>query len=92
MSAAGFEIYDVESLRPHYARTLEHWSRRLEARLADAARCTIDRTLRIWRAYLAGSAYGFARGWMNIYQILGSRQTTLGPTELPLTRRWIYEN
>lgn len=91
MSAVGFEVFDVESLRPHYARTLEHWSRRLETRLAEAARCTTDRTLRIWRAYLAGSAHGFARGWMNIYQILGSKQAALGPTELPLTRRWIYE-
>ena len=74
MSRAGFEIVDVESLRPHYAKTLEHWSRRLDAQLADAARLVTDRTLRIWRAYLAGSAYGFAQGWMSIYQLLGSRQ------------------
>ena len=56
MSYAGFEIVDVESLRPHYAKTLEHWSRRLDAQLAEAARLVSDRTLRIWRAYLAGSA------------------------------------
>ncbi len=90
MSAAGFEVFDVESLRPHYALTLAHWSRRLERRLQEAARHVSERTLRVWRVYLAGCSHGFAMGWMNLYQILGSRQATPGATELPLTRRWIY--
>jgi cyclopropane-fatty-acyl-phospholipid synthase len=90
MSAAGFEIFDVESLRPHYALTLLHWSRRLEQRLDEAARQVSERTLRVWRLYLAGCSHGFAEGWMNLYQILGSRQLAAGATELPLTRRWMY--
>ena len=90
MSAAGFEIVDVESLRRHYALTLAHWSRRLEQRLAEAARQVSDRTLRVWRVYLAGCSQGFALGWMNLHQLLGSRQIVPGPTELPLTRRWMY--
>lgn len=90
MSAAGFEVFDVESLRPHYALTLSHWSRRLESRLQEAAKQVAERTLRIWRVYLAGCSHGFAQGWMNIYQLLGSRQVAAGPTELPLTRQWIY--
>ncbi|HKO67698.1 MAG TPA: class I SAM-dependent methyltransferase [Burkholderiaceae bacterium] len=90
MSRAGFEVVDVESLRAHYARTLEHWSRRLDSRVAEAARAVTDRTLRIWRAYLAGSAYGFAQGWMSIYQLLGSRQVRPGSTDIPLTRDYMY--
>jgi cyclopropane-fatty-acyl-phospholipid synthase len=90
MSAAGFEVADVESLRPHYARTLEHWSHRLESQLDRAAAVVTDRTLRIWRAYLAGCSYGFAQGWVSIYQLLGSCQRSAGPTELPLTRDWMY--
>ena len=90
MSAAGFEVCDVESLRPHYARTLGHWSNRLESRLDDAARIVSDKTLRIWRAYLAGCAHGFAQGWVTIYQLLGSRNRTAGPSDLPWTRDWIY--
>ncbi len=90
MSAAGFEVFDVESLRPHYALTLSHWSRRLESRLQEAAKQVAERTLRIWRVYLAGCSHGFDQGWMNIYQLLGSRQVAAGPTELPLTRQWIY--
>ncbi len=91
MSRAGFEIVDVESLRAHYAKTLEHWSRRLDAQLADAARLVTDCTLRIWRAYLAGSAYGFAQGWMSIYQLVGSRQARPGATDVPLTREYMYD-
>jgi len=90
MSAAGFEVFDVESLRLHYALTLAHWSRRLEQRLHEAARQVSDRTLRVWRLYLAGCSHGFAQGWMNLHQVLGSRQVAPGPTELPLTRAWLY--
>ena len=90
MSRAGFEIIDVESLRAHYAKTLAHWSRRLDVHLAVAGRLVTDRTLRIWRAYLAGSAYGFAQGWMSIHQLLGSRQARPGATDIPLTRDYMY--
>jgi len=83
-------VFDVESLRPHYALTLAHWSRRLEERLREAADQVAERTLRVWRIYLAGCSHGFAQGWMNLYQVLGSRQVAAGATALPLTRRWMY--
>lgn len=92
MAAQNFEVYDVESLRPHYARTLAHWSRRLEAQLDAAAKLVDDRTLRVWRAYLAGSSLGFMQGWLNVYQVLASRQEAEGLTELPLTRAWMYSS
>ena len=90
MSAAGFEVSDMESLRPHYARTLELWSDRLEARLDDAAKLVDEKTLRVWRVYLMGCAYGFQQGWMNIYQLLGSKQEAAGLTDIPLTREYMY--
>ena len=92
MSAAGFEVADVESLRPHYALTLQHWSRRLDAALDEARQVAGEKTTQIWRAYLAGCAVGFEQGWMNIYQLLGSRQAAEGPSALPLTREWIYRD
>lgn len=91
MAAQHFEVYDVESLRPHYARTLALWSHRLEIQLEAARKLVGERTLRIWRAYLAGTSLGFHHGWMNIYQVLASRQEADGPTELPLTRAWMYD-
>jgi cyclopropane-fatty-acyl-phospholipid synthase len=90
MAAQNFEVYDVESLRPHYARTLAHWSSRLEAQLDTARKLVGDRTLRVWRVYLAGSSHGFAEGWLNVYQVLASHQEAPGLTELPLTRAWMY--
>ena len=90
MAAHNFEVCDVESLRPHYARTLAHWSRRLEGQLRAARQFVSERTLRVWRTYLAGSSLAFSQGWLNVYQILASRQEADGPTDLPLTRDWMY--
>lgn len=90
MSSAGFEVVDVESLRRHYALTLAHWSQRLEARLAQAAALVDEQRLRVWRLYLAGCSHAFERGWINLYQLLGSKQQAAGLTDLPLTREWIY--
>jgi cyclopropane-fatty-acyl-phospholipid synthase len=91
MAGQNFEVCDVESLRPHYAKTLAHWSARLEAKLSELRHAVSDKTLRIWRAYLAGCSHGFAQHWLNIYQVLGSKQTRPGPTGLPLTREWMYQ-
>lgn len=90
MSRAGLEIADVESLRPHYAKTLEHWSHRLDSKLDKAAGLVGASTLRIWRAYLAGCSYGFSQGWMSVYQLLGSRQVRPGPSGTPATRDYLY--
>ena len=86
ISEAGLEVVDVESLRRHYARTLEHWSQRLENNLEAAAKLVPEKTLRIWRLYLAGCAYAFAHGWINIDQILATKPYADGSLELPLTR------
>ena len=90
ISEAGLEVVDVESLRLHYARTLEHWSQRLEQKLEAAAKQVPEQALRIWRLYLAGCSYAFAHGWINIDQILATKPHTDGSLELPPTRADIY--
>lgn len=45
----------------------------------------------MWRTYLAGSSLAFSQGWLNVYQVLASRQEASGPTEFPLTRAWMYQ-
>jgi cyclopropane-fatty-acyl-phospholipid synthase len=86
---SGFEVRDVESLREHYALTLHHWVRRLEARAEEARRITNDTTYRIWRLYMAGAAHGFRIGRLNIYQALLARSLH-GKSGLPLTREDWY--
>ena len=90
MSRQGLEPWDAECLRPHYANTLWHWVRRLEARQEDARRIVGERMYRIWRIYMAGSAHAFDRGWISIFQILGARPLANGSLPYPLTREHVY--
>jgi cyclopropane-fatty-acyl-phospholipid synthase len=91
MSAQGLECWDVESLRPHYAKTLWHWVERLEAQHEAALAAVGEKVYRIWRIYMAGSAHAFERGWMSIYQVLAGRPAPGGAVALPLTRDYMYE-
>ena len=89
---AGFEVRDVESLREHYARTLHHWVRRLEAHRDEALQCVDEVTYRVWRLFMAGSAHGFNSGRLNVYQSLLLKPDPSGPSGLPLTREdWYLE-
>jgi cyclopropane-fatty-acyl-phospholipid synthase len=83
---SGFEVRDVESLREHYALTLRHWVRRLEANHAQALRFVDEPTYRVWRLFMAGSAHGFTSGSLNVYQTLLLKVDKHGTSGLPLTR------
>jgi cyclopropane-fatty-acyl-phospholipid synthase len=86
---AGFEVRDVESLREHYAITLRHWARRLELHREEALQTVDEPTYRVWKLFLPGSAYGFAAGSLNVYQVLLLKPDE-GRSGLPLTRRDWY--
>lgn len=90
ISEAGLEVVDVESLRLHYAKTLEHWSARLEEKLDVAAAMVPEQALRIFRLYLAGCAYAFSKGWINLHQILAVKPHADGSHDLPMTRDDLY--
>jgi cyclopropane-fatty-acyl-phospholipid synthase len=90
MSAAGLEAADVESLRRHYARTAHEWASRLEASRERAVGIVGEKRFRIWQIYLAGCAYGFAKAWMNVYQVLGCKAGGAAAGPLPLTRDYLY--
>jgi cyclopropane-fatty-acyl-phospholipid synthase len=83
--AAGFEVRDVESLREHYKLTLEHWLRGFEAAQNAIERQTDPLSFRVFRLYLAGSAYEFRCGRLSIYQTLMAKPER-GHSSLPLTR------
>ncbi len=82
----GFETRDVESLREHYALTLRAWLARLMRHRDEAIALTDERTFRIWRVYMAGSAFAFATGQLNIVQTLLSKPDGAGHSEVPLRR------
>ncbi len=89
MERAGFEIHDVEGLRPHYALTLRHWVQRLEANREAALREVDEPTYRVWRLYMAACALEFEAGSTGIYQILASKPNR-GEWPVPLSRRDLY--
>lgn len=90
MAEHGLEVVDVESLRRHYARTLGHWARRLDAHPDQAIAAAGEKRFRIWRVYLAGCGIGFRDNWMNIYQLLACKLGSDGANPFPMTRDWMY--
>jgi len=89
MERAGFEIHDVEALRPHYALTLRQWARRLEDAHEAAVREVGETAYRVWRLYMSACALEFEDGGTGIYQILASRRGSPS-LPVPLTRRDLY--
>lgn len=82
---AGFEVRDVENLREHYFLTLCHWLRRLEQNQESAQKLVGELRYRIWRLYLAGSAYYFHSGKLDLYQSLVVKPQR-GRSGMPLRR------
>jgi cyclopropane-fatty-acyl-phospholipid synthase len=68
-----FSVLDVENLRPHYAKTLDHWRRRFESAAGEVAAMFDDTFVRAWRLYLAGSHAAFTTGWMQLFQVVFTR-------------------
>jgi cyclopropane-fatty-acyl-phospholipid synthase len=81
----GFEVRDVENLREHYTMTLRQWVKNLENHSSRARQITDEATYRTWRLYMAGSAYFFETGRLNVYQSLLVKSCA-GKSGLPMTR------
>jgi cyclopropane-fatty-acyl-phospholipid synthase len=88
--SAGFEVRDVENLREHYMLTLRYWVHRLESAHDEALKLVNEPAYRVWRLYMAGSAHGFKRGRLAVYQTLLVKPDAQGESHLPLTRRDWY--
>lgn len=79
----GLSVFDVENLRLHYEKTLEHWLGRFN-RASDVIARMFDETfVRAWRLYLAGSQVAFRTGSMQLFQVVFSRG---GSNAIPWTR------
>jgi cyclopropane-fatty-acyl-phospholipid synthase len=65
----GLSVLDVENLRLHYARTLEHWRCRLNAASNQVVDMFGEPFLRAWRLYLTGSQAAFTTGCMQLFQV-----------------------
>ena len=83
----GVSVLDVENIRLHYAKTLDHWLERYEAN-AEKIRADFDEVfLRAFRLYLTGSMTSFLNGDLQLFQVLFAPARN---NDLPWSRADIY--
>lgn len=86
---SGFSVLDVENLRRHYSKTLEHWLARFDAAESTIAGLYGENFVRAWRLYLAGSTAAFTTGDLQLFQI------TFAPgqsNDIPWNRQYLYRD
>jgi cyclopropane-fatty-acyl-phospholipid synthase len=88
MGMAGFSLLDLESLRLHYARTLDLWADNFERNVEKVRQMFDDVFVRMWRLYLRCASAGFKYGELRVFQVLFSKEL---PNDLPMTRDHIYQ-
>ncbi len=85
LERSGLRSTDIEILRLHYAKTLNHWRRRFAANRDTIASLYDERFCRMFEMYLAGSELAFSVQDHMVFQIqLARRQDAV-----PLTRDYI---
>lgn len=80
-------VLDVENLRYHYARTLEHWLDRFERSYEQVVARFGPAFGRMWRLYLAGSTTAFRLGNLQLFQVVFAGREC---RDIPWTRDRLY--
>lgn len=83
---AGLSVLDVENLRQHYAKTLEHWLARFEEHVPEIENMFDAWFVRTWRMYLCGSLASFSVGALQLFQIVFARPGA----DQPWSRAYLY--
>jgi len=65
----GFEILNVDNLRPHYMTTLRCWAERLAQNRDKAIKLVGEKKYRAWLMYLAGCSHAHKRGDSSVFQV-----------------------
>ena len=80
-------VSDVETLRYHYAHTLEEWYHRTNRARDEIVRLYDERFFRMWQFYLVGAEAAFRYGGMVNFQIQYMRSREAAP----ITRDYMFE-
>jgi len=81
-------VLDVENLRLHYSKTLEHWLQRFEDCSAEIRVQFDEAFVRAWRLYLAGSIAAFNTGELQLFQVVFNRALS---NDIPWSRSHLYQ-
>jgi cyclopropane-fatty-acyl-phospholipid synthase len=87
IEAAGLFITDIETLRLHYAETIQIWSENFAAHREQARGLYGERFCRMWEFYLAGAESAFREEKEVVFQIQLAKKVDT----VPLTRNYILE-
>jgi cyclopropane-fatty-acyl-phospholipid synthase len=85
---SGFEVLDVENLRPHYALTCRAWVKRLQQNRAECLGHVDLSRFRTWLLLFAASAARFEDGLLNVNQVLLYKPGN--GRARPFTREYMY--
>ena len=83
----GFSVLDVENLRLHYAKTLEHWLERFEEHKEQITAMFDECFVRAWRLYLSGAIANFNLGNLQLFQVVFTRHAN---NQIPWTRSHLF--
>ncbi len=67
---AGFKVTHIQSLRLHYARTLDCWAQNLESQREQAIALTSEMIYDRYMKYLTGCAHFFRQGNIDVMQFI----------------------
>jgi len=76
---ASLWVTDLEFLRVHYAKTLNHWCRRFEANRTTIAEMYNERFCRMWEFYLVSAEMMFRTGSQLVFQMQLARKRDAAP-------------
>ncbi len=83
-----FHLLHAESLRLHYAITLDHWYKNFKEHVGIIEQKFGERFVRMWGLYLRGCAASFRASGLDVHQLLFSKGLN---NRLPLTFAYIYK-
>jgi cyclopropane-fatty-acyl-phospholipid synthase len=82
-----FHLLHAESLRLHYAQTLDRWYGNFQKNIPAVRKKFGDRFVRMWSLYLIGCAASFRSTGLNVYQLVFSKGLN---NDLPITLDHLY--
>lgn len=88
MSEWDFHLLLAESLRIHYAKTLDIWSENFNQVLPQVRKKYDEEFIRMWDLYLRSCASAFRVGSVDLFQFLITKEIN---NNLSLTKEYIYK-
>ncbi|TBR81521.1 methyltransferase domain-containing protein [Campylobacter novaezeelandiae] len=88
MSERDFHLLLAESLRLHYAKTLDIWTNNFNLAVDQVRKKYDEEFIRMWNLYLRSCSAAFKVGSVDLFQLLITKEIN---NEIPLTQEHIYK-